>query len=286
MAKALKAFIVLLLLLSIASLVLGILLFKNREILKGRTQKLEASVASVTTALNGGREPFIKDLGIALSGETLKSYEGMDGELLKLQKLAENRYTELDNTYADLKRTADELAVTKDELTTTKGELARSQEQVQQLTVTVAEKTAEIARKEDQIVTLEQEKASQQVQIDELNNTVAKMEDEKQDLKDKVVTLEQTIVELEALTGDSAGRPLPRGLSGTVLLVNKAWNFVVLDLGSDDGLVPNAEMLVHRGDKLIGKVQISGVTRQMAIADINAEWTESLVREGDFVAVQ
>lgn len=286
MAKALKVFIVVLLLLSITSLVLGIMLFNKREIIKGRTQKLESSVTSVAATLNASRDPFIKELGVKLDEETLKTYESMDAELLKLSKLAENRYMELDNTYADLKRTADELAVTKNELALTKDELARSQEQVKQLTETVAQKNAEIARKEDQIATLEQEKAAQQVQIDDLNNTIAKMEDEKQDMKDKMVSLEQTIVELEALTGGSSGRPLPRGLSGKVVLVNKDWNFVVLDLGSDAGLVPNAEMLVHRGDQLIGKVQISGVTRKMAIADINSDWMESAVKEGDFVAVQ
>ncbi len=286
MAKALKAFIVVLLLLSITALVLGIMLFNQREIIKGRTQKLEASVAKVTASLNAGREPFIKELGVKVDEEVLKSYDAMDGELLKLAKLADNRYMELDNTYADLKRTADELATTKNELALTKDELARSQEEVKQLTETVARKDAEIATKDGQIAQLEQDKAGLQVQIDDLNNTIVKLEDEKQDINDKVITLQQQIVELEALTGDSIGRPLPRGLSGKVVLVNKDWNFVVLDLGSDAGLVPNAEMLVHRGDQLIGKVQISGVTRKLAIADINSEWMESAVKEGDFVAVQ
>ena len=281
MAKALKAFIVVLLLLSIASLVLGIMLFGKREVLKARTQKNEAALAKISQNLR-----FEGFNAAELVVQDAAGLPSMDAPLNRLAAAADNQYNELQLTKEDLSRTKTELATTKDELTATQGELARTQDQVKQLNNTVAEKNAEIARKEDQVATLEQEKASQQVQIDELNNTIATMEDEKQDLKDKVVTLEQTIVELEALTGDSAGRPLPRGLSGKVVLVNKDWNFVVLDLGSDDGLVPNAEMLVHRGDKLVGKIQISGVTRQMAIADIDASWTTAQVREGDFVAVQ
>lgn len=281
MAKALKAFIVVLLLLSIASLVLGIMLFGKREVLKARTQKNEAALAKISQNLR-----FEGFNAAELVVQDAAGLPAMDAPLNRLAAAADNQYNELQLTKEDLARTKTELATTKDELTATQGELARTQDQVKQLNNTVAEKNAEIARKEDQVATLEQEKASQQVQIDELNNTIATMEDEKQDLKDKVVTLEQTIVELEALTGDSAGRPLPRGLSGKVVLVNKDWNFVVLDLGSDDGLVPNAEMLVHRGDKLVGKIQISGVTRQMAIADIDASWTTAQVREGDFVAVQ
>ena len=286
MAKALKVFVVLLLVLSIAALVLGIQLFGKREILKGRTQKLEASVTSLATTLNAAKDPFIKEAGVTLNSENLSTYENMDTELNRLRVLAENRYGELDNTYADLKRTSDELNVTKDELAQTKDQLERAQQQVVALNETVTQKNAEIARQGDQIGQLEQDKAGLQVQIDDLNTTVAKMEDEQQDLKDKITTLEQTVVELEGLTGSGNVKALPKGLHGTVVVVNKDWNFVILDLGSNDGLVPNAEMLVHRGDKLIGKVLISGVTRDLSIADINAEWVQGQVKEGDFVAVQ
>ena len=286
MAKALKVFVVLLLVLSIAALVLGIQLFKKREILKGRTQKLEASVTALATTLNAAKDPFIKEAGVTLNSESLSTYDSMDTELNRLRVLAENRYGELDNTYADLKRTSDELNVTKDELAQTKDQLERAQQQVVALNETVTQKNAEIARQGDQIGQLEQDKAGLQVQIDDLNTTVAKMEDEQQDLKDKITTLEQTVVELEGLTGQGNVKALPKGLHGTVVVVNKDWNFVILDLGSNDGLVPNAEMLIHRGDKLIGKVLISGVTRDLSIADINTDWVQGQVKEGDFVAVQ
>lgn len=281
MAKALKAFIVILLLLSVASLVLGVMLFGKREVLKARTQKNEMALAKIAQNLR-----FENFNAAELVAQDAAGLAAMDAPLSRLSAAADNQYNELQLTKEDLSRTQTELATTKDELTATQGELAKSQAQVQQLNTTVTEKNAEIARKEDAISTLEQEKATQQTQIDELNNTIATMEDEKQDLKDKVVTLEQTIMELEALTGDSAGRPLPRGLSGKIVLVNKDWNFVVLNLGSKDGLVPAAEMLVHRGDKLVGKIKISGVAKELAIADINSDWMVSAVREGDFVAVQ
>lgn len=281
MAKALKAFIIVLLLLSITSLVLGIMLFNKREVLKARTQKNEQALANI--AKNLRYEAFSATELVALDEIGLAA---MDAPLQRLSAAADNQYNELQLTKEDLSRTKNELAITKDTLATTQAELARTQEQVQQLNATIVTKDAEIARKEEQVATLEQDKASQQIQIDELNNTIAKMEDEKQDMKDKVVTLEQSITDLEALLGLNTGRPLPRGIAGKVVLVNKDWNFVVLNLGSNDGLVPNAEMLVHRGDKLVGKIQISGVTRQMAIADINPEWVQAQVKEGDFVAAQ
>ena len=58
------------------------------------------------------------------------------------------------------------------------------------------------------------------------------------------------------------------GLHGSVLAVNRAYNFVVLDLGARQGVEPNAEMLVSRGGTLIGKIRVSSVEPATAIGDI------------------
>lgn len=294
MAKALKVFVILLLLLSAVALALSISLFTKRDVLKGRTQKLENSVAEIATLLNRGEEPFIRDLGVAVDRNRLMIYDNpdnpsdrMDSELAKVNTLAGERYRELGSTYADLKKTTDELAETRTELANTRQELEDARTQITQLNETISQRNAEIARQREQIDTLDREKAGLQVQIDDLNNQLAKLEDNLQDQRDKIVTLEQTITDLEAQLGGPGNlRALPKGLHGRIVVVNKDWNFVVLDIGSKSGLVPNAEMLVHRGDKLIGKVLISGVTRDLAIADIRADWLQASIREGDFVAVQ
>jgi len=62
---------------------------------------------------------------------------------------------------------------------------------------------------------------------------------------------------------------------GTVLAVNQAYNFVVLNLGNRQGLQPNAEMLVLRETTIIGKIRISSVEPATAIGDI---LTTSLAR--------
>ena len=55
---------------------------------------------------------------------------------------------------------------------------------------------------------------------------------------------------------------------GTVLAVNQAYNFVVLNLGNRQGLEPNAELLVLRETTIIGKIRISSVEPATAIGDI------------------
>lgn len=63
--------------------------------------------------------------------------------------------------------------------------------------------------------------------------------------------------------------PAPPGsLRGTVLAVNQAYNFVVLNLGKRQGLQPNADLLIYRGGTRIGKLRVSSVEPATGIADI------------------
>ena len=58
------------------------------------------------------------------------------------------------------------------------------------------------------------------------------------------------------------------GLRGTILAVNQAYNFVVLNLGTRHGVESNAEMLVLREGTVVGKLRISSVEPGTAIGDI------------------
>ena len=71
--------------------------------------------------------------------------------------------------------------------------------------------------------------------------------------------------------------PAPRnpGVRGTVLAVNQAYNFVVLNLGGRQGVEANSEMLVLRRGAFIGKIRVSSVEPATAIGDII---TNSLAR--------
>ena len=62
--------------------------------------------------------------------------------------------------------------------------------------------------------------------------------------------------------------PHRTGLRGTILAVNQAYNFVVLNLGTRHGVESNAEMLVLRDGTLVGKIRISSVEPATAIGDI------------------
>ena len=58
------------------------------------------------------------------------------------------------------------------------------------------------------------------------------------------------------------------GVHGTILAVNQAYNFVVLNLGGRNGVEPHSEMLILRDGTFIGKIRISAVEPATAIGDI------------------
>ncbi|MFN2507626.1 MAG: hypothetical protein ABR589_02515 [Chthoniobacterales bacterium] len=112
-----------------------------------------------------------------------------------------------------------------------------------------------------------------QTQLEETRKQLDSAEREKQLLSEKIRTTQDRAAPAQAPKRKAAsGVP---GLRGTVLAVNQAYNFVVLNLGGRQGVEPNSEMLVLRGGTLIGKIRISSVEPATAIGDII---TNSLAR--------
>jgi hypothetical protein len=58
------------------------------------------------------------------------------------------------------------------------------------------------------------------------------------------------------------------GISGKITFVNRPWNFVVLNVGLANGVVPNGELIVYRGRNFIGKIKITSAEDNTSVADI------------------
>jgi len=271
MGKALKPLVIVLLVLSLISLILGSLLFSQREILKGRTQRHELAVKKIADNL---RYP-------GLNVEQLKDYAQMQVPLDLLAVAADNMYQTLEQTKADLAQTRTELAETKEVLAQTRAELEVAQNQIVELNATIAQKDAQIAQANSTIEQLEQDKVGLQAQVDDLNNQLVKKDDEIRDAEAQIATLERIIKDIDEPT-----RPKKLiGLTGRVMFVNPEWNFVVLDIGRAEGLAAETEMHVHRNDQLVGKIRITSVEENSAIANIVKDWEQSPVQEGDNVLI-
>jgi hypothetical protein len=118
-----------------------------------------------------------------------------------------------------------------------------------------------------------------QSQLDDLRRQLDSAEKEKAFLSEKLQDMQERADQpKEAKKRREAVRetgPRRTGLRGTILAVNQAYNFVVLNLGVRHGVESNAEMLVLRDGALVGKIRISSVEPSTAIGDI---MTNSLAR--------
>jgi cell shape-determining protein MreC len=77
--------------------------------------------------------------------------------------------------------------------------------------------------------------------------------------------------------------PLPSSLRGKVLVSDPKWNFVVINVGEDQGVLEQGELLVNRDGKLVAKVKIRTVQKDRSIANIVPGWQLGEVVEGDQV---
>jgi predicted nucleic acid-binding Zn-ribbon protein len=107
-----------------------------------------------------------------------------------------------------------------------------------------------------------------QAQLDDARKQLESAERENSFLSEKIRTAQDHSTQLQEERRQRGPTSTRSGVRGTVLAVNQAYNFVVLNLGGRNGVEPNAEMLVFRDGTVIGKIRVSTVEPSTAIGDI------------------
>jgi hypothetical protein len=90
--------------------------------------------------------------------------------------------------------------------------------------------------------------------------------------------------ELAFLKSDQYRPPeLPEGLRGNVVAVDPKYDFVVVNVGEEHGVVNRGELLVNREGRLVGKLTIVDAQGNTSIANLVPGWGNGDVMEGDLV---
>lgn len=193
-------------------------------------------------------------------------------------RLRSMREKELKDREAALAAANTQFGETQTRIAASAADLIRAQEEKNDLQEKVRENENEIAALRKRIDEAEEKPAvptnppdastaDLQIQLEVAKKQLVAAEREKALLSDKVAAS-------QARPGQSEAEKTKRipardpGIRGTVLAVNRAYNFVVLNLGERQGVEPNTEMLVLRGGSFIGKIRISSVEPATSIGDI------------------
>ena len=177
---------------------------------------------------------------------------------------AETRVAKAEEDLAQLRK---EKADLQGRLDANQSEIASLQKRVED-----AEKAAKPA---DIPATVGPSVAELQAQLDDARHQLDSAEKEKVFLSEKLQSAQERAAPPQEERKHRETGVRRTGLRGTVLAVNQAYNFVVLNLGARQGVEPNSELLVLREGTLIGKIRISSVEPATAIGDII---TSSLAR--------
>lgn len=200
----------------------------------------------------------------------------------------------------DAKKTHAELATTKDKLKATETKLASTETELKNMTAKADELDKQ---KTELIANLDKAKGERDVAQQQLMRwdlLGLSIEQVKQLVVDKKqLTAERDAIakenklliqkrnELQAkidyFFGADRVPELPAGLKGKILAVDPKFQFVVLDIGGEQGVVERGEMLVNRNGKMVGKLRIATVDKARCIANILPGWQQSELMEGDQV---
>ena len=122
----------------------------------------------------------------------------------------------------------------------------------------------------------------------ELARHKKEMGQEIEQLKEQKLELEQ---KLQEVTGEIPGAVkienvkilTGKKFAGKVLVVNKKYNFIIVNIGKDDGIEDGTVLIVHRGKKFIGKAAVKRTYKNMSAADLIDDWKQDEVNKGDGV---
>jgi hypothetical protein len=222
----------------------------------------------------------------------------------KIGALTEDRNTQrADKVTAqtDLASTKKNLAKTQDDLKQTQTELADANTARDKAAATASAQTKRADNLSDKLAKATQDRDEAQANLAAYRATgknpedIAKLVSAVKDAQDALdvanqekVVLLRTVTrltnELAEITGtEDYVVKLPASLKGKILVVDPKWDFVVMNIGDNQGVIQDGELLVSRDGKLVAKVIVRTVEKDRSIANIVPGWKLGEVIEGDEV---
>ena len=186
-----------------------------------------------------------------------------DPKTKEMTATGEDKVGEAENKAA---KAEEELAQLQKEKADLQTRLGANQSEIASLQKRVEE--AEKAAKPSETSAAPASAAELQAQLDDARRQLDSAEKEKAFLSEKLQSAQERSAPPQEERKRRETGVRRTGVRGTVLAVNQAYNFVVLNLGARHGVEPNSEMLVLREGTLIGKIRISSVEPATAIGDI------------------
>ncbi len=236
----------------------------------------------------------------ALAAGTLNILQVRD----KISTLVTDRDTQRDNRVKaegerekakkDLTKAEKDLAQANQELADAKTEDAKAvvtaaaqQKRADDLSDKLAKTTQE---REDAQAELAQYKATgvKPEEVGKLNHALKTAQEAIEVANEEKIVLQRAVsglkTRLAKYEGEDTTVRLRADLKGKILVVDPKWDFVVLNIGQEQGVLEDGELLVSRDGRLVAKVVVRSLEKDRCIANVVPGWKLGEMIEGDEVS--
>jgi len=210
------------------------------------------------------------------------------------QAAKETAQTKLADTEKTLASTTKELKETKETLDETTQQRDRAVAEAADATRKVADLTDKLAKTTEERNTAQAELAAYKATsrtpdqilafdktIKNLEKTIAALDDEKKLLARELTKSQNELARYTNPKWD--GPSLPATLTGRVTATDPKWDFVVINVGENQGVLKHSRLYVSRDGNLVAKLRVTSVEKDRCIANVMDGWRVGDVVEGDTV---
>jgi DNA repair exonuclease SbcCD ATPase subunit len=189
-----------------------------------------------------------------------------------------------------------ELSRAKAQLSEATQQLADAQEAKDALAQTVQERQLEVDRLSKDLEQIRTERGA-------LVKELAELKTQQEAMRTQLSALKQTKADRDTRGGEASGRasvelekvvvahpedligaPMPASATqGQVVVVNREYDFIVINLGKRQGLALGQEFQVVRDQQVLGRVKVEKIYDELSAAAILPNSNKDAIREGDDV---
>ena len=236
----------------------------------------------------------------ALAAGTLNILQVRD----KISTLATDRDTQRDNRVkaeGEREKAKKDLAKSEKDAAQVRQELADAKSEHDKAVATAAAQTKRADELSDKLAKATQEREDAETklaaytatgvsvdQVGKLSRALKTAQEAVEIANEEKIVLQRAVTRLQTRLAKYEGTnqiiTLRADLRGKILVVDPKWDFVVLNIGQNQGVLEDGELLVSREGKLVAKVIVRSVEKDRCIANVVPGWKLGEMIEGDEVS--
>lgn len=224
----------------------------------------------------------------------------VERDLKATQAAKETVEAELKDTQSAKARLEDQVASLKWEAQSLTTQLEDETKAKEELTLAIADKQAALdqvaqaleqergdrAALDAQLTKTQDDLAGLRKELEQIKEAKAVLEERLAKVNEKSVDLQRVVVNKGAAQPSSqgtVGASFGEGTAGQVLVVNREFDFVVVNLGKNQGMQVGKLFEVYRDNEILGQVKVEKVYDALSACAIQPDTKKDQLREGDKV---